>query len=47
MLEKVRKKGNSPTLLVEIWTGAATVENSMEATGIQQSYSWTYIWTKL
>ena len=30
MLERVWKKGNSPTLLVGIQTGAATMENSTE-----------------
>ena len=30
MLERVSKKGNPPTKLVGILTGAATMENSME-----------------
>ena len=30
MLERVWRKGNPPTLLVGMYTGAATVENSME-----------------
>ena len=31
LLERVWKKGNPPTLLVGMYTGAATMENSMEA----------------
>ena len=31
MLERVWRKGKLPTLLVEIQTGVATTENSMEA----------------
>ena len=30
MLEKMWKKGNSPTLLMEMLNGTATIENSME-----------------
>ena len=30
MLEKVWRKGNPPTLLVGIYIGTATMENSME-----------------
>ena len=30
MLERVWRKGNSPTMLVGMETGTATVENSME-----------------
>ena len=29
MLERVWRKGNPPTLLVEMYVGAATMENSM------------------
>ena len=54
MLEYVWRKGNSITLLVGMFIGAATVENSMEVSQktksyymIQQSHSWEYILTKL
>ena len=30
MLERVLRKGNPPTLLVGMWIGAATMENSMD-----------------
>ena len=30
MLVRMQKKGNPPTLLVEMQAGAATLENSME-----------------
>ena len=51
-LERVWNKGNPPTLLVGMYVGAATVENSMEAPQktknmIEQSHSWAYIQTKL
>ena len=30
MLERVWRKGNPPTLLLEMWIGTATLENSVE-----------------
>ena len=51
MLERVWGKGNPPTLLVGMYIGAATVENSMEVPQktnksyhmIQQSHSRVYL----
>ena len=53
MLERVWRKGNSPTLLMGIWIGIATMENSMEVYKktkschmIQQSHSWAFFQKK-
>ena len=44
MLERVWRKGNSPTLLMGIWIGIATMENSMEVP--QKPKSRTTIWPR-
>ena len=55
MLERAWRKGNPPTLLVGIYVGATTMENSMEIpqkTKMELLYDpaihfWEYIQTKL
>jgi len=56
MLESVWRKGNPPTLLVEMQVHAATMETSMEVPQNTENkvtkwssspHSWPYIWTKL
>ena len=55
MLEGVWRKGNSPTVLVGMYIGVTSMENSMEfplkkkksCHVIQQSHSWVYIQRKL
>ena len=44
MLVKMWRKGNPPTLLVEMQIGAATVENSMEFS--QKTKNWTTMWPR-
>ena len=55
MLERVWRKGNSPTLLVGMQIGSVTMENSIEVPQKlkielpygPQSHSWAYTQTKL